>query len=261
MVTKQKVRASRLQWIRIDDIVPSPYGQRDFIPSWAATLAAKFDLEKMGIPVLNLRDGVYYCVDGQHRLAALRDLGFGEDKVQCEVYEGLGPEEEADLFLARNYSKQVKAFDRFRASVTARHEEEAEIDRILRSEGLHLGRERSSGGVSAVTVLLKVYRKAGPEGLTKTLRILRDGYGFHGLGAPLIEGLGLVIHRYNGAIEEERLVKTLADTPGGLNAVLVPAHRYRAAGYPLAVSIAGSFVDLYNRGRGGKKIANWFKDN
>src|SRR5688572_15942761 len=132
----RKQRASHLRWVKIADMVPSPYAQRTFQPSWADKLAADFNLEGMGFPVVNLRGGYYYVIDGQHRIAALKKLGFENDTVQCEVYEGLGPTEEAELFLERNNNKAVLSLDKFSKAVTANRKVETTIDRIVRGNGL-----------------------------------------------------------------------------------------------------------------------------
>ena len=78
-------RASRLRWVRLGDMRVSPKAQREFRKAHAESLAANFDLEAIGFPVVSLRGGDYWIIDGQHRIAALKLNGFDDDDlIQCE---------------------------------------------------------------------------------------------------------------------------------------------------------------------------------
>ena len=81
---KRSIRKINLDSIKID----SSY-QRAFRPSKAQKIAAGFDIEKMGIPLLNERSGELFCVDGQHSIAAIRIInGFCPgflNVIECEV--------------------------------------------------------------------------------------------------------------------------------------------------------------------------------
>src|SRR5215471_18814394 len=69
---------------------PALITQREFKKAHGDRLAAELDLDKLGYPVMNLRDGIYWVLDGQHRVYALRENGFDDkDTLDCEVYEGL----------------------------------------------------------------------------------------------------------------------------------------------------------------------------
>lgn len=255
----RKQRASHLRWVKISEMVPSPYAQRTFQPSWADKLAANFNLEGMGFPVVNLRGGYYYVIDGQHRVAALKKLGFEDDTVQCETYENLGPAEEAELFLERNNNKTVLATDKFNKAVTAGRKDETTIDRVVRSNGLSIG--RSSKGISAVGTLRKVYDRQGDIGLGRVIRIIRDAYGVAGFDAPVMDGISLCIHRYDGQMEDAMLIERLAAAPGGLNGLVNTSEKTRAAmGQPKAQCVAATVASFYNQGRGGKKLSPWWKE-
>ena len=259
--TDRKQRASHLRWIRIDDLYPSPLAQREFRPSWAKELAAKFNLEGMGFPVVNHREDHFYIIDGQHRIAALRELGFEKDTIQCEMYEGLSIEEECEMFLERNTRKAVPAGDRFKVAVNAGREDEAAIDRAVRLQGLHTSSQRGNGGISAVSTLGKVYRRQGAAGLGKMLRVVRDAFGDAGYDQWVMDGVSLCLHRYDGQINEEELARKLGDIAGGVNGLLGAAYKLRAQiGQPKSQCVAATVADIYNRGRGGKKLAPWWRE-
>lgn len=257
----KKARVSHLKWVRVDDIVPSPLGQREFRAAKANKMAADFKLEALGYPVLSYRDGMYYVIDGQHRLAAARIFGFGNDQFQCEVYEGLTQEDEAEMFLERNESTPVLAFDKFKAGVHAQRPEELSIYRVVSGLGLNIARARSENTVSAVGALRRVHARIGPIGLSRVLRTLHEAYGSRGLDGPVLEGLALVLHRYDGQVDDTLMVKRLGNTAGGLNGVLGPAAKLKVRlGQRMTECIAAQIVDIYNREQRTKKLAPWWTE-
>jgi ParB-like nuclease domain len=84
-------RSARLRWVPLAQMRVNPLAQRDLRPARVSRLAAVFDLEQMGVPTVSHRGDWYYLIDGQHRIAALKQwLGTWQDQqVQCWAYEGL----------------------------------------------------------------------------------------------------------------------------------------------------------------------------
>ena len=89
-------RQVRLKWIPIADMRVSTHAQRDLNESRVNKIVATLDLEQIGTPTVNWRDGHWWLIDGQHRVEALRRFGFGDDKLQCWTYEELTEQEEAE---------------------------------------------------------------------------------------------------------------------------------------------------------------------
>jgi hypothetical protein len=241
----------------------SPVSQREFNHSHAQELAANFDLEGFGFPVVNFRDGHWYVIDGQHRVAALRLIGWGpEQQIQCEAYDGLSEVEEAERFLKRNRRRTITAFDNFRVAVNAGREIECDIDRIVRAAGLKISRDTTDGSISAVAALRAVYELGRPGILARTLRIVRDAYGGHGaaLRQELITGIGHVCRRYEGTLDDRLLIERLAKLPGGaLGLVGRAAVTKKQLGKPLAHCVAAAAVEIYNSARTAKKLDSWWK--
>ena len=148
-------RAGRLRWVLLAQMRVNPLAQRDLNPARVAKLAAGFDLEQIGAPVVSRRGGWYYLIDGQHRIEALKLwLGAWEgQQVQCWCYEGLTEAQEAELFLKLNDTLAVHAFAKFKVSVQAGRDTEADIDRIVRALGLRIANSRAGGGIAAVATL------------------------------------------------------------------------------------------------------------
>lgn len=265
--TPKKVeRQAHLRWIPLDKMRVNPLAQREINEARVDKLVAEMELEQLGYPTVNLRDGWYYIIDGQHRVEALKKwMGEGEwegQSIQCYCYDGdhgLNPQEEAEVFLKLNDTLTVSVLDKFTKGVEAGRAEECDIDRIVRAQGLRVSRDKLDGAIQAVGALGKVYRHS-PAALGRALRIIRDAYGDAGLRAPFIEGLGLMCSRYNGELDDDQVVKRLSGVHGGCSGLMNMAESLRQkTGNPKGHCVAAAAVEIYNRGRGGKKLTPWWR--
>jgi hypothetical protein len=248
------------EWVPLNSIHINPLAQRDLNTQRVNQLVANCDLAKLGVLTLSYRDGVYWAVDGQHRVRMLQVLGFTDELIECRVHHGLTSESEAEMFLLLNDVLAVKAFPKFRAAVHAGWPAQTEIDRLVRSLGLKISSDRSTGSIGSVTALEKVYSRSGPEVLTRTLTIIRDAYGDPGMEAAVIDGIAHLCDRYSAAIDDEVAVERLAKVNGGVNGLLNRAEQIkRQTGSRKSLCVAAAAVDAINAGRGGKKLSNWWK--
>jgi hypothetical protein len=238
----------------------SSAAQRDVNQARVDKLAAHFDLEQLGNPTVNLRDGHYWIIDGQHRIEALRQLDFGGYDIECWTYEGLTEDEEAEKFLKLNDVLTVDVFYKFRVGVQAGRPDEVEIQRIITSLGLAVTRAKSEGAVRAVGTLRRVYTRSGSDVLERTLRTVRDAYGDAGLEAPIIDGIGHLIGRYDGVVDDDVVIERLSRAHGGPSGLLAKAKvLQRQTGSVLGQCVAAAAVETINRGRGGRKLPDWWK--
>lgn len=258
MSDSQRVsRASSVSWVHVSEIRTSKHAQREFRPHMAEKIAVNFDPDKLGVPVVNLRDGRYWVIDGQHRVEGLRLMGYDDQLIECQVYEGLDEKQEAEMFLGLNTRLSMGALDRFLVALTAQRDRELSIARAVEAEGLKIG--KGKGGIFAVTALGKTHDLAGWERLREALRILRDSYGDAGMRAELIEGVGMVCHRYNGLLKEDVAVEKLGALRGGVGGLISRAELLRRqVGRPRAHCVAAAVVETINAGRGGKKLPDWW---
>lgn len=256
-------RTASLRWVPISMMRVSPVAQRDLNQSRVNKIASKFDLEMIGSPTVSKRDGWYYIVDGQHRIEALKEIGWGDQQIQCWTYEGLTEAEEAEKWLVLNDVLTQSAYDKFARGVVAGREKECDIDRIVRAQGLAISRAQSSqGAISAVGTLTRIYERSGPAVLARTLRIIRDAYGDAGFEAAVIDGIGLLCARYNGELEDQLAVAKLSKINGSVGGLMAFAYRIRDKSHQsLAQSVAAAAVEVLNAGRGGKKLPSWFRED
>ena len=254
-------RKARLRWVPLTQMRVNPLAQRDLNQARVSKLAAVFDPEKMETPTVNHRGDWYYLIDGQHRIAALKQWlsSWQDQQVQCWTYEGLSEVEEAERFLALNDALPVRAFAKFKVSVQAGRDTEADVDRIVRALGLRIAR---GSGISAVATLRRVYTRGGAAVLSRALRIIRDAYGEAGLDGPVIDGIGLLCQRYNGDLSEQRAIERLSSAHGGVSGLLSRAGQLRqATGSATAQCVAAAAVEVINRGSGGRKLPGWWRDD
>lgn len=257
---KRVEREARLRWVPIAKMKVSPLAQREQNPARVDKIVAEFDLEQLGTPTVNERDDIFYVIDGQHRIEALRQIGWGDQQVQCWTYSGLTEQEEAEKFLKLNDTLAVSAFAKFRVGVQAGRVAECDIDRIVRAANLCVSQNKTDGAISAVGTLMRVYSNAGPGVLSRTLRLIRDTYGDAGLEAAVIDGLSLVCQRYGRDLVDEHAQIRLSGVHGGVNGLLGRAETMRRqTGNQKRHCVAAAAVDIINSGRGGKKLPSWWR--
>lgn len=250
-------RTGHLRWLTVNDLRVDEETQRDLRPGWAAQIAADFDPDRFTPPLVSVRDGVPYVIDGQHRIEAMRLMGWGDQQVQCWVHDGLSIADEADLFLWHNNRKGIQAFDKFRIAVAAERPVETDVNRIVLANGLRVA-INVDRGVSAVGALLTVY-KMGAKTLGKTLRILDNSYGDPGLRGELIHGVGLMVARYGDDLDEKVTIDRLRSARGGLGALQTKAAMYRKTlGRPMPHCVAAAAVEIINAGQRGKRLPGWW---
>jgi len=247
---------------------PALVTQRQFRKAHGDRIAAELDLDKLGIPVLNHRDNIFWIVDGQHRIYALKQFGFAAtDEFDCEVFEGLSDEEAAKMFLGRDARRAICSFDKFHIACTAGQTRELAIRRAVESNGLAISRDKHDNRIGAVTALGRVYDRAGDVVLGQVVRTLKNAYGgdAHAFEGTVIEGLGHVFNRYNGRTNEKELATRLGAVPQGVQGVLRRAEGQRQnTGNAKAQCTAAAIVDIYNKGckpRSPERLPSWWKES
>lgn len=262
---KKIKREARIRTIKLGDIRVSPAAQRELNQSRVNKIVDALEMERIGTITVSHRDGFYWLIDGQHRYNALKTFfgeGFEEWEVEAWCYFDLTEEQEAEKFLQHNEVLAVSAYDRYKVGITAERPVETDVDRIVRSLGLKVARAQAHGAISAVTALISVYTKHGPRGLVGTLYVIREAFGDRGFESVVITGLATFRGRYDGRIDEDRLIKKLNATSGGVKGLLNRAALIREnVGQPVTSCVAAAITEIYNSGlRGQQSLGSWWKD-
>ena len=199
------------------------------------------------------RDGRnFYVIDGQHRKIALENLGLGEWKVRCDVYEGMTFADACEQFLKLNDGLAVRPFDKFDKAAKAGHEAEVETKQIVVNAGLQISPQVGDGKIACVAAATDVYRLDRGAALKRAIKWTTGAWGTSAsaLEGNTIRGLGLVASHFNGEIDDAALIKKLAKFPGGPGALVGRAKAQREIrGGTVGRNVGRIVVDLYNKGR------------
>lgn len=258
-------KASKLKLVPIAEIKipPAMITQRVFRKAWGDDLAAELDLNLLGYPIINHRAGIYWCCDGQHRIYAMRQRGFGDYELECEVYEDLTDAEMARIFLGRNNQRTVAVFDKFHVAVTAGDKREVEIKKVVEENGQKVTRDKSEG-ISAVSALGAVYDRGGKVVLGQVIRAINLGFGGdpQGFDASILQGFGMMFHRFNGKLNEKDLGLALGTLRHGARELLRKAEMIRErTGSQKPQCVAAATVDLFNKRMGPRsksRLPDWW---
>lgn len=170
-MTAIKTLETKIAVLPIESLKPWK-GQRAALPAHVAQIKANFDPLKLGvITVVEDVDGVYRVIDGQHRVAALRELA-PDCKVRCEVLPCVDDAAQAETFLGVNEGRRrLHAIDRYRAQLLAKEPVAVAIAAACKAAGVSVSKHSGSRNVQAVAALYAVQRASNLEA---TLRIARQ---------------------------------------------------------------------------------------
>jgi hypothetical protein len=263
--TPRVTRDAILKWVPLNKMRASATAQRDTSQARVDHILSNLDLEQIGVLTVSERDGHFYVMDGNHRRIALTQF-FADDPatlVQCWVYTGLTEKQEAEGFLKLNDVRPVNTFQKFKIGVTAERDDELEITRIVRANGCKIAQSKAPGTIGAVGTLRRLYRRHGGSTLGRTVGIVNVAYGNGGLEAAVIGGVGAMLGRYNGLVDDALLVEKLLKVSGGAKGLMQRAMQVREQfGGTREEALAAAVVEVYNQGLGShsaKRINSWWK--
>lgn len=242
-----------IKWIPVKNLsVVWQNTQRDFDDKWAKTIAAQFDPDLFGVLSVTLPNGngIYHCIDGQHRKAAVQSLYGDNELVPCRIFDATEPQRAADMFIKNNTGrKPLRHVTLFNTAVTAGYEIETAVDKIVRRMGYKVGTSSTDGIIKCPSALVSIYKSFGAKTLTDTLAVLQETFGkdHNALGTQLIRGYGAFIAEYHEA-NLQRLIDRVQKkyTPGrliGASRSIMESWRISAA-----ESVKEVLVNTYNYG-------------
>lgn len=189
-------------WVRIDDLHIDPSYSRAIVAHRANKIAAEFDPDSFGAVVVSKRaNGELFILDGTHRMAALKKLGWNDQLVPAIVLTGLSVAEEARVFTTLNEQRaKPRSTDLYRSKLASNDSTAVAIDQIVRSLGLHVGAGALKNQIQAVTALESIWTNANRPEVTlySVLWTIRKAWNGEGgsFQAPLLIALALVYNRH-----------------------------------------------------------------
>ena len=232
--------------------------QRGIARDHVNRIVREFDPLAIGTPYISKRDdGTYWCMDGQHRLAALIELRRGDVPIPMVVFTGLSVGEEADKFFMQTRNRRMHPIDLFKARCFAGDPIAMTISRVASNNGFRITNEGRSGdvlqGPATLERILTVY---GERRLDEVLGLTAAVWLQDRTSVPayLIDGLNAVLTRYP-AIDRNRLVKVLRSEP--FDSLQSQAKAMRRFMNDKAGGLYGrAMANLYNKGL-RTKLPDW----
>lgn len=246
-----------VEWVKVGDLhLDAPY-QRRLDRERAVEIAENFDPDKFTVIIISRRkDGTLWVLDGQHRVTALRHMGWDDQEVIAEIREDLSYEAEAALHVELNRNrKRPTALAEYNALLEAKEPMYVAIDKRMRDRGLTITHERGDGCVQAIGAVVAIYQRGGGEMLERTLDLIVQAWGTasDGFASDILKGLAQALALLPN-LDDARLVRALSRyrpaeyVRKGLNAREVTMSH-------LANNITVAVVGEYNALPGGKKAA------
>ena len=198
--------------IAIDDLVVDRSYQRICNAARVRKITRNLDWDLFGVIIVSYRDGVYYIVDGQHRVEAVRGL---VDKVTCLVWNDLTYEEECEKFLKLNSERHsCNANQKFHARVQFGEEfANSTVDAMKKYNFTYnpdcgTAKDNVIGSVPSIERIASSY---GIDALDNVLDVLRSSWygGSDSLESSLIKGLNTFLIEYQSKVDKATLCRAL----------------------------------------------------
>lgn len=186
--------------------------QRELKPSKVNKIANDFMPDIVGIGLVSFRNGKFWCLDAQHRVMAMKKLGYTE--ILCQVLTGLTYEEECIRFNVLNTGRtQLSANQVFHCRVESKESQALAIVEMFKKYRFDYNKNNSTkddnviGAVSKFDKMCKVY---GIPMVEQVLRVLRNSwYGDkNSLSSAIITGLSTFLAE-TPQVDELGLTKAL----------------------------------------------------
>lgn len=218
-------------------------------------IVKSFNPAKLGVLVVSERaDGTYSVLDGQHRLTALRRLGFSA--TNCIVLKNMSLQEEADYFRRQNENKQnLRIADTFNASLYAEDEESLEIKRLMDKYGFRLGKSGTPMYICAIGALQTIIRTYNAQTLENVLCSIAGTWPKDTtiLRREMLAGLAEFWYRFAAQVPQARFEQRMATrSPAAMYQELTMRTKGRtgptqAFNKNNRFACCGVLVDNYNR--------------
>lgn len=205
--------------IMSDKLISAQAYQRLIKEKHIKDIVDKFEVHRFGEPVVNCRDGNYYLIDGQHRIAALIFMNGGEPvEVKCTVFYEMTYAEEANYF-AKQDDGHMRQTGYGRIFANKEGGDPAAIGFITANQqlGLRVSDDDDFKGsrlIDAATTLFAMFNRYGARTYFRVMKMILDTWDDENrpIGAMLVKSVFIFDKRYYGKYQEKIFRKKLANT-------------------------------------------------
>lgn len=206
---KQKLYDTKKMKLQIDLLNVDRY-QKRIRERVVKKIVDNFNPAAVGvIHVSHREDGTFWIFDGQHRVEAMKRLGY--TVVDCLVFSGLTYQEESKALVSHHDVSKPTKIEEHHAKVEAEEKTSLEIESILDDLNIKVRQGSGYGSIQAVGTVYEIYKKGGGQDLRKVLGILIETFGNKSevfLRNTML-GLQKFINQYRDEYDEKWLVKKL----------------------------------------------------
>ena len=168
--------------------------------------------------IVSFRDGKFNVVDGQNRIAAMRQMAGGGDViVPCMIYTGMTYEQEAELYAKLDKGKRpLTPRQHTKALVESGADAEIiEIKRLLEGAGFVWALDKPTGEpfeITATRAVISAYHLLGGAGFSRMLGLIAQAWrGAPGsLKASMFSGMALFLKTYETELDDAAFIKRLS---------------------------------------------------
>lgn len=251
--------------VKVSDLKVDHSYQRDLKAAMLEKMQDRsFDDATAGIISVSKRaNGELYIVDGQHRsaLARLED----RPTILAQVFEGLTPQQEADLRDRMHLRRADTVYEIFKARIFAGDPIARGMQRVAKEFETQLNFvPDSKRGINTIATVETIYRADDGKSLRKIFQMIKDAWGSvegpHATTA-VIKSLYWFMQRHAEETEYDRVIARLKTE--GVGSLMRMARSHQGAmGGSLWLNTYRAVVEVYNYGlREGNKLewrtSNW----
>lgn len=193
--------------------------QREQKPHLISQISGGFDPVLFGRPICFKRGtSVYYCIDGQQRIAAAKELEPALRLIPIVSYALVGVQREAEVFVRINECrKSLTGLEKHRGKIVAKDPAALQIERAVRKAGFSVGVNNASPrAIAAVAALGYANERVGEDGIVQLLTVSRESWGDDrkALDGIIIRTIADIIEGQstNGGYSRPKLVTALKRT-------------------------------------------------
>ena len=219
----------------------------------------------MGVGLVSFRNGKFWGIDAQHRIEALKKMGYTE--MLCQVLTGLTYEQECYRFVLLNTGRtQLTANQVFHGRVEEKDKDAMELVAMFKKYRFEYNKNngtKDNNLIGAVSKFVKMQKTFGIERVETVLRILRNSwYGDKtSLSSAIITGLSTFLSEtpcademiLTKALEKVIPAMLIAQANNYVKCDMLRPGRADNACYHIAKTISYLYEDEVNRMTRGKR--------
>lgn len=196
----------------IDSIRMAKY-QKSLNKTRVEKIAEDYNPDRMRPIEVSFRNGHYWCWDGQHRVAAFKQMGF--ESIPAIIHNNLTYEGEARLFAEQQDNVgTVQTHHKWKALVEAKDNDTMKIISIAKKYGYEIGGSSASKGrIVAIKKISDVVKTLGFDGYESMLRVIHGAWRNEDQAAcaEIMEGFRTFLSTYGKqpAYNEDRMIISL----------------------------------------------------